>query len=126
MGYDADFTSFPLVRRSSNQVIHATALVQRAEKEAAFCGAAVETLGREVEKMEEALERAQIKAQAASASYIRCTLDGIISLCLHPSCRLHARVHCWANMLNVRGPRLQVDALVLASQLRFPQITLQS
>ena len=50
---------------------HATALVQKAEKEAALCDAAVNTLNVEVEKMEEAVERAQQKAQAASASSTR-------------------------------------------------------
>ncbi len=85
---------FPLVRRSSNQVTQATALVQRAEKEAALCEVAVKTLHREVERMEEALERAQMKAQAASASFIRCIVEGITSLCLQPSCQSHARVYC--------------------------------
>ena len=53
--------------RSSNHVKHATALVQKAEKEASMCDAAVNGLHVDVLKMEEALERAQEKAQAASA-----------------------------------------------------------
>ena len=57
-----------MLGRSSNHVKHATALVQKAEKEAAQCDAAVSRLDGNVLKMEEALERAQEKAQAASAS----------------------------------------------------------
>lgn len=55
---------------------HATVLVQKAEKEAALCDAAVDTLNVEVEKMQEALERAQQKAQAASASSTRRSVRG--------------------------------------------------
>ena len=66
----------PVLSRSSNHVAHATALVQKAEKEAALCDAAVDTLNFEVEKMQEALERAQQKAQAASASSNRRSVRG--------------------------------------------------
>ena len=47
---------------------HATALVQRAEKEATLCEAAIDNLSVKLRKMEEALERAQQKAASGVAS----------------------------------------------------------
>ena len=44
--------------------------------------------------MEEALERAQMKAQAASASCLRCIADEFTSLCLRPCCSLSALLSC--------------------------------
>jgi len=49
-------------------VAHATALVQRAEKEATLCEAAIDNLSVELGKMEEALERAQQKAASGVPS----------------------------------------------------------
>lgn len=58
----------PTLSRSGNHVVHATAVVQRAEKEAGLCEAAIDNLSIEVGKMEQALERAQQKASAGALS----------------------------------------------------------